>query len=196
MKFAKIFLVRHGEIVNHKGIIYGYLPLPLSSRGEKQIKKAGSFLKKQKIAAIFASPMRRTQQTAKILKKAIGKIKIHTEEGLRESWTGALEGLTWADARKKYPKELYFYRHKPERLKKGESFEKIAKRVEKTVWGRIKKYPGKNLVFVSHGDPILCFLFRLSKKKFSELANFKQFCPMGAVLEVDLMGKKLINKTF
>ena len=71
MKFAKIYLVRHGEVVNKKSIIYGYLPLKLTLKGEKEAKKAGIFLKDKKIVAIFSSPQKRAEQTAKIVSKVI-----------------------------------------------------------------------------------------------------------------------------
>src|SRR4030042_5914413 len=111
INFARIFLVRHGEIVNHKKIHYGYLPLPLSPKGKAQAKKVGLFLKKQKIAAIFASPMKRTQETAKIIKKAMGgKIIIITDKNLRESGFGHFtQGLTAEQAREQHLKLVLLY---------------------------------------------------------------------------------------
>lgn len=199
MKFAKIYLVRHGEVVNKKDIIYGYLPLKLSKKGEQEARKATIFLRDKKIAAIFASPMKRTQQSAKIISQIIskGKIKIQTEKDLRESgWGHFLEGLTWEQARKKYPEDTLLYSREPGKVKKGESLKKMAERMLMVIQGGIKKYPGQNFVLISHRDPISAVLLKISKRSFNDLHKVQHFCETGSVLEIDLIGKRLINKVF
>ncbi len=196
--FARIFLVRHGEVVNRKNIVYGYLPLPLSPKGKTQARKAGLFLKKKKIGAIFASPMKRTQETAKIIKKVLGgKIKIITDKNLRESGFGHFtQGLTQQEVRKKYPKQCLIYNRQPAKAKAGESLAHEADRMLKVINGGIRKYPGQNLVFVSHRDPILAALLKISKRSFNDLHKVKPICDRGAICEVWSVGKKLINKTY
>jgi len=199
MKFAKIFLVRHGEVVNKKNIIYGNMPLKLSKKGEQEAKKAGVFLKGKNIAAIFVSPMRRAQQTAKILSQTISKSEARVQIGkdLRESgWGHFLEGLTWEQARKKYPKETLLYMRQPSKAKKGESLQNMAARLLKVIQKGIKRYPGQNFVLVSHRDPILAVLLKISKRSFDDLYKVQYFCDTGSVLEVDLIGKRLVNKSF
>lgn len=199
MKFAKIYLVRHGEAENKKNIIYGYLPLKLSRKGEGEAKKAGLFLKDKKIEAIYSSPMKRTEQTAEILNKIIsnGKLKIHIERDLRESgWGQFLKGLTWEQARKKYPKYTLLYNRQPAQVKKGESLQKMAARMIGAIRKGVKKYPGQNFVLVSHRDPILALLLKISGRSFNDLHAVQHFCDTGSVLEAELMGKKLINKNF
>lgn len=199
MKFAKIYLVRHGEVVNKKNIIYGYLPLKLSPKGEREAKKAAVFLKDKKLGAILSSPLKRAFQTAKIISQIIskGKIKIRTERDLRESgWGQFLRGLTWEQARKKYPKDTLLYSRQPGKLKKGESLQKMAARMLKVIQKGIKKYPGQNFVIVSHRDPILAFLLKISKRSFNDLHEVQHLCDTGSVLEVELIGRRLINKNF
>lgn len=199
MKIAKIFLVRHGGVVNKKNIIYGYLPLPLSPGGKKEAKRAGIFLKSKKIAAILSSPQKRAQQTAKIISQIIskGKIKVQTERNLRESgWGQFLKGLTWEQARRKYPKDTLLYSRQPSKVKKGENLQKMALRMAKVIQKGIKKYPGQNFVIVSHRDPILTLLHKISKRSFNDLHEVQHFCGTGSVLEVELIGKRLINRNF
>jgi len=198
MKFARIFLVRHGEVVNKKNIVYGYLPVPLNKKGAAQARKAGQFLKKQNIGAIFASPMKRTQETAKIIRKTLGrKIKLITEKDLKEAGFGHFtQGLTKREAAQKHPKEFKLYCHQPARLKAGESLTKMAERMLKVINKGIKKYPGQNLVFVSHRDPILVTLLKISKRSFNDLHKVKAICDTGSICEIDLIGRKLVNKTY
>lgn len=199
MNFAKIYLVRHGGIENKKNIIYGYLPLKLSKKGEREARQAAVFLKGKNIAAIFSSPQKRTQQTAKVISQTIskGKIKVQIENNLRESgWGQFLKGLTQEQARKKYSKDTLLYYRQPSKLKKGESLQKMAARMAKVIQKGIKKYPGQNFVLVSHRDPILAALLKISKRSFNDLHKVKHFCSTGSILEVDLIGKRLINKNF
>ncbi len=198
INFARIFLVRHGDVVNRKNIIYGYLPLSLSPKGKAQAKKVGFFLKKQKIGVIFASPQKRCQQTAKIIRQIIsGKIKIITEKNLRESGFGYFtQGLTQKEAREKYPKLCVLYNREPARQKAGESLAQQAERMLKVINKEIQKYPGQNLVFVSHRDPILALLLKISKRDFNDLHKVKAICDKGSICEVWSVGKRLINKTY
>lgn len=197
-QFARIFLVRHGEVENPKKIIYGYSPFPLNKKGEAQIKKARVSLKGKNIKMIFASPQRRCQQTAAIIKKAIGGgIKIITSNDLRESGLGHLrEGLTIEEADRKYPKEHLIYTRTPAKSKVGETLANMAKRMLKVIQSAIKKYPNQNLAFISHRDPILAFLLKISQRSFNDLHKVKASCNKGAVCEIWSAGKRLINKTY
>lgn len=51
-QFAKIYLVRHGEVNNNRNIIYGYSPLPLSKKARYMLKKSGSFNDLHKVKTI------------------------------------------------------------------------------------------------------------------------------------------------
>ena len=196
--FARIFLVRHGEVLNPKKIIDGWLPFSLNKKGQTQARKAGLLLKYKDIKVIFASPQKRCRQTAAIIKKTIGrKIKIIIDKNLRESGLGHLrEGLTIEQADRKYPKEHLIYTRTPSRSNAGETLDNMAKRMMKAIQGALKKYPNKNLVFVSHRDPILAVLLKISQRDFNDLHRVKTNCTKGTVCEVWSMGKRLINKTY
>ncbi len=199
VKFNRIYLVRHGGVINPKKIIYGYLPLPLSAQGKKEARRAGLFLKDKKMAAIFASPQKRTQETAKIISQIIsgGKLKIQTEKDLRESgWSHFLQGLTWQQAAQRHFKQTRLYYHQPAKLTTGESLKKMTARMLEAIKRGIKKYPGQNLILVSHRDPILAALLKISKRSFNDLHQVKAICDTGSVCEIWSIGKRLINKAY
>lgn len=198
--FAKIFLVRHGDVQNPKHVLYGYLPFPLSLKGRMEAKKAGLVLRDKNIAAIFASPQKRTQESAKIISQVIskGKIKVQTANDLHETALDHLwEKLTKQQAKEKYPKIFHDYYRRPAKVKiSGENLAKMAERVLRAVRKGIKKYPGRNLVFLSHQDPIAAALLKISKRDFNDLHKVKAIFGTGSVSEVCSVGKKLINKTY
>lgn len=66
-----ISVVRHGHIVNERGVFHGRLPgFPLSEEGVAQAQAAAGALLDDPIAAIFTSPMLRARQTAQILQES------------------------------------------------------------------------------------------------------------------------------
>ena len=66
-----ISVVRHGHIVNERGVFHGRLPgFPLSEEGVSQAHAAAGALLDDPIAVIFTSPMLRARQTARILQEA------------------------------------------------------------------------------------------------------------------------------
>lgn len=74
MSLTTIHLLRHGEVHNPDGVLYGRLPgFRLSERGEAMAERVGSVLSGgEEIREIVCSPMLRTQQTAAPLARLTG----------------------------------------------------------------------------------------------------------------------------
>lgn len=149
---TRIFFVRHGEINNPKKICYGRLPgFSLSPLGKKEITKTAKQLAKNKIAVLYASPLLRTRQSAKIISKIL-HLPIHYSDDLLEIKT-PMEGK---------PKSYVLsntvnynvFATKENKLT-GETIEDVAQRMQKFIDEIKKTYSGKNIVAVSHGDPIM-----------------------------------------
>lgn len=63
-----LYLARHGEVHNPEAVLYGRLPnYYLSETGREQAKSAGQYLAQYDLAAIYASPMERAQETANLI---------------------------------------------------------------------------------------------------------------------------------
>ncbi len=61
----KLYLVRHGESAwNVKHLYTGRTDVPLSGLGELQAERLGERLRSWEVKAIYASPLRRAQETA------------------------------------------------------------------------------------------------------------------------------------
>src|SRR5437879_13615625 len=60
-----VHLVRHGEVHNPQGVLYGRLPgYHLSTRGEQQAIIVAEFLAERDIVHVAHSPLQRARQTA------------------------------------------------------------------------------------------------------------------------------------
>jgi len=166
MKFNNTyFILRHGEARSNKENFVSSWPEkrknPLTKRGKKQIEKIIPELKRKKIDLIFSSDLLRTKQTAEIIAKGL-KIKTKFDKRLRELKAGVFNGISVKNWREFFVKSERFIKRPPQ----GENWEDIKKRMVDFLNDIDKKYKNKNILIISHGDPL--FLLRGAINKFSK----------------------------
>jgi|688.fasta_scaffold342916_1 broad specificity phosphatase PhoE len=96
----EIYFIRHGQTDwNKKGLGQGQeADIPLNDEGREQVRKSALYLKKYRIVdknfdCIMASPMKRTKESAEIIKNVIGcKNDIEYLDILKERKHGKLSG--------------------------------------------------------------------------------------------------------
>ncbi len=149
-----VHLLRHGEVHNPEGVLYGRLPgYRLSDRGEQMAQLAAEALAGHDIAAVVSSPMERAQQTAEPIAKghghdiAIEPLAIEADnvfEGQRVSvGDGVLrQPATW--------RHLW----NPFRPSWGEPYDDVAARMRQAIINTRELAPGRESVLVSHQLPI------------------------------------------
>lgn len=148
------FLMRHGfSEKNEQGILSsgGYpekIKYNLTEKGIKQANESAKKLKKENIDLIFASPVLRSKQTAEIVSKELG-VKVKYDERLREMYHGDLEGEPYSILAEVFGDLL------KKRLKGGESFIDVRKRVFEATEEYEKKYQSKNILIISHNSPLV-----------------------------------------
>lgn len=150
-----VLFVRHGQTPTTGKTLPGRAPgLHLSTDGIAQAKVAAERISAvKKIAAIYASPLERTRETAAPIAKALN-LKVKANSGLLEcdfgSWTGKQ-----LDKLRKLP-EWETVQRSPStfRFPKGESFTEMQNRIVNAVDSICKNHPGQTVVCVSHADPI------------------------------------------
>lgn len=152
----QFFGLRHGEATHNLEGKFAcgsekVLRSELTPRGIEQVKKAVKEIKKKKIKVIVASPFYRAQQSAKIIAKAVGA-KVITDKRLSEVDAGVFTWQSFAaywDFLKKSQKD--WFTRAPE---KGESHADVRRRVVECIKDVNKKFKNKNILFVSHGEPL------------------------------------------
>src|ERR1700722_18122096 len=86
-----VHLLRHGEVHNPNHVLYGRLPgYHLSANGRMMAAAAADYFDGRPVAAVFASPLERAQETAQPVAERLG-LQITTDERLIESGN-VLEG--------------------------------------------------------------------------------------------------------
>src|SRR6516165_8756543 len=81
-----VHLVRHGEVANPDGVLYGRLPgFRLSEEGVLQAKAAAAFLAGRDVALLLSSPLERALETAAPIAAQFG-LEVRVDERLIEPW--------------------------------------------------------------------------------------------------------------
>jgi len=150
-----VLLVRHGQTPTTGSTLPGRARgLHLSDTGREQAQAAAVRIAALKdVAAVYASPLERTRETAKPIAEARG-LKVQVERGLLEcdfgAWTGAelkdLMKLPEWQTVQRYPSGFRF----PD----GESFAEMQTRMVGAIDRLVARHPGETIVAVSHADPI------------------------------------------
>jgi probable phosphoglycerate mutase len=150
-----VLLVRHGQTPTTGAKLPGRAPgLHLSDKGRAQAEAAAARIAGlESVAAVYASPLERTRETAAPIAKALG-IRTVTDKGLLECDFGAWTGGSLARLRKK-PEWRKVQRYPSGfRFPDGESFVEMQTRITSTLERLSAHHPGQAIVAVSHADPI------------------------------------------
>ncbi|GAA3439456.1 bifunctional RNase H/acid phosphatase [Kutzneria kofuensis] len=157
---TKLLLLRHGQTpLTVERRYSGRGEIALSELGEQQAAAAAARLAKvPDIAAVVASPLTRTVQTARAVADAIG-VELTTHDGLIETDFGDWEGLTFREAAERDP-ELHrrWLSDTSVAPPNGESFDAVHRRVRRGRDDLIARYGGSTIVVVSHVTPIKSLL--------------------------------------
>jgi probable phosphomutase (TIGR03848 family) len=150
-----VLLVRHGQTPTTGTSLPGRAPgLHLADAGRGQAETAAARIAGvRKVAAVYASPLERTRETAAPIAKQLG-LRVRVDRGLLEcdfgAWTGRpLKELfklpEWSTVQR-YPSGF--------RFPGGESFTDMQQRITGAIARLVERHPGETVVAVSHADPI------------------------------------------
>ncbi|MBL3530797.1 histidine phosphatase family protein [Companilactobacillus zhachilii] len=151
---VELYIVRHGETdTNYTGKINGSATdLNLNETGKKQVKYLKEHLNIDDYDEVYASPLKRAQETADILNE--GKHEIKTDSRLREINYGAWDGLLADDVQAKYPQcfdeNNYLSANYSDFSEGAETYKSVLERLQSFIDDMSKKGDEKILV-VCHG---------------------------------------------
>jgi len=149
-----VHLVRHGEVENPRGVLYGRLPeFHLSAEGRVMAKAAADFLAGRDVTLLLSSPLERALETAEPIATQFG-LPVESDDRLIEPWNH-FEGMTFGvgDGALRRPRH---WRHlwNPLRPSWGEPYADIAARVRAAADDAAAAASGHEAVLVSHQLPI------------------------------------------
>jgi len=156
----KVFLVRHGQsqdrVENKKQSPH----TPLSTLGLAQADAVAKRLQDEEIHIIISSPMTRALQTAQSISSKIN-VPITQNNLLQEKGAPSIEGVSYTDKLH----ERFMEAANANKLNldwkfsnADESFRELLQRASKLKDELIDKYSGQNVLLVSHGFLMMCFV--------------------------------------
>ena len=119
-------------------------------------------LSDEKIAAVYASPLGRTVETARIL-AAPHDLQVQTCDGFREISHGHWEGMNRREVEEKFPNEIAEWEKDPYTFAPagGESGLAVTARALPALIDLVREHPGENILIVSHKATIRLLLSSL-----------------------------------
>jgi probable phosphoglycerate mutase len=150
---TRLCLVRHGETEwNAARRIQGQIDIGLNETGLRQAEAAGRWLKMAGIMALYSSDLKRARTTAEAIGQALGLVPVLVPE-MRERRYGTFEGLTYDEAKVKYPEGYAAFegRNADYSFENGESLHAMFERVTSRLKKIAAAHAGQNVVVVLHG---------------------------------------------
>ncbi len=149
---TRVLLIRHGETIAHaEDVFAGATDLPLSDIGREHVEGLATRLKAFDLKAIYASPLQRTLQTARIIAE-LHFLDVIPVPDLREVNHGHWEGLSRAEVEKKFPEEYAEYERDPFHFhpQGGETGQAVIERAAPALLEIVRDNPHAEVAVVSH----------------------------------------------
>jgi broad specificity phosphatase PhoE len=162
-----VHLLRHGEVHNPEGVLYGRRPgYHLSELGHAMAERVAGSVRERDIVHLGSSPLERAQETAAPFARLTG-LRVQTDPRLIES-TNVFEGQGFGQGAGalRNPKNWVYLRN-PFKPSWGEPYDQVVDRVLAAILDARAAAHGHEAVLVSHQLPI--WITRLSAEKRSFL---------------------------
>jgi len=160
---TRVFLVRHGAtVLTGEDRFAGATDVELSDEGRRQVQRLAERLDGEKIAAVYASPLGRTMETAGIIARPHG-LEVVRRDGLREISHGHWEQMTRREVDAKFPEEAAAWEEDPYTFAppNGESGLAVTARALPVLVEIVRAHHDQTVVIVSHKATIRLLLSSL-----------------------------------
>jgi broad specificity phosphatase PhoE len=190
-----VHLMRHGEVHNPTGVLYGRLPdFHLSDLGREMAELVGAHLSDHDVTVVVASPLDRAQETATPIASA-HDLAIITDKRVIEA-DNYFEGKTFGvgDGSLRYPK------HWPKLINPfkpswGEPYREIAERMLAAVAEARQLARGHEAVIVSHQLPVWTARSQLEGRHLWHDPRARQ-CSLASLTSLTFLGDELDSITY
>jgi broad specificity phosphatase PhoE len=190
-----VHLLRHGEVHNPTGVLYGRRPgYHLSELGREMAQRVADTVADRDIAHVVSSPLERAQETAEPLAKARG-LDVTTDARAIES-TNVFEGKTFGvgDGVLRKPAS---WRHlwNPFRPSWGEPYKDLVARMMAAVHDARAAAAGHEAVVVSHQLPIWITRLHVEDRSFLHDPRRRQ-CTLCSLTSFTFDGDRIVTVTY
>lgn len=187
-----VHLMRHGEVYNPEGVLYGRMPdFHLSELGRKMAERGAEFFAQRDVVAVVASPLDRAQETAAPIAARRG-LEVRTDGRLIEA-ANFFEGKRFSvgDGVLKRP-AVWPKLYNPFRPSWGEPYTEQVARVRQAMEAARDLAAGHEAVCVSHQLPIWVSRLAAEHKHLWHDPR-KRECSLASVTSFVFVGEQLVG---
>jgi broad specificity phosphatase PhoE len=190
-----VHLLRHGEVFNPDGILYGRLPgFRLSAAGEVMAKKAAAWFVDSDVVRLVSSPLERAQQTAAPIAAELG-LPVELDERLIEAGN-AFEGMKVAGGGGVFRRPANWWKlRNPLQPSWGEPYVEIAARMIRAIEVARDAARGHATVCVSHQLPIWTVRLHLEGRRYVHDPRRRQ-CALASVTSLTYVGDRFVGLSY
>jgi broad specificity phosphatase PhoE len=190
-----VHLLRHGEVHNPEGVLYGRLPgYHLSDRGRRMADLVAEHLKNHDITTVVSSPLERAQETSGPI-AAVHEVPVRLDVRLIEAGN-YFEGMTFGvgDGSLRHPAH-WPKMINPFRPSWGEPYEQIAARMVAAVDLAREQAAGHEAVLVSHQSPVWIARLKLEGRRLWHDPRKRQ-CSLASLTSLTYEDDRLLSIDF
>lgn len=190
-----VHLVRHGEVHNPAGVLYGRLPgYHLSTLGQAMADRLAGVLGGRDIVTVVASPLERAQETAAPIAAAAG-LDVEVDDRLIEA-DNVFQGqrLGVGDGVLRHV-EVWPRLSNPFRPSWGEPYAAVAARVLAAAAGLRDRAAGHEAVAVSHQLPIWVTRRQVEARRLWHDPRRRQ-CSLASVTSLVYEGDRIVSVSY
>ena len=192
-----IHVMRHGEVDNPTGVLYGRLPgFGLTELGYQMAARGAAYLVDSgaDIASVISSPLLRAQLTAAPTAAAYG-LGIATDPRLIES-DNVFEGLAVNSNRAMLANPKYYkYYCNPLRPSWGEPYRDVASRMSAALSAALRDARGREALLVSHQNPIVTLTRFINGQPLAHSPRLRH-CSLASITSFIFYGATLVGTSY
>ncbi|HZK05022.1 MAG TPA: histidine phosphatase family protein [Actinomycetaceae bacterium] len=198
MPHSTIHLMRHGEVFNPGGVLYGRLPgYRLSDRGRAMAERVAKHIGENghDIRAVVASPLERAQESAAPTAQAFS-VPVLIDEGLIEAGND-FEGEALGSNRLMLASPRFWKRYRnPMRPSWGEPYTEIVDRMCDAIRRSLDLLPdGGEALLVSHQLPIWVTRLRIEGRHLAHDPRRRE-CALASLTSLEFEGRRLVGLSY
>ncbi|WP_104530889.1 histidine phosphatase family protein [Streptomyces specialis] len=190
-----VHVVRHGEVENPTGVLYGRLPgFHLSGLGRRMAERVAEHLSGRDITHVVASPLERARETAEPIAKAHG-LPVATDRRLIEAGN-VFQGKTFGvgDGALRRPENWRHLRN-PFRPSWGEPYVEQVVRMKGALDAARDAARGHEAVCVSHQLPIWILRSFVERRRLWHDPRTRQ-CTLASLTSFTFAGDDIVSITY
>jgi len=191
-----VHLLRHGEVHNPQGVLYGRRDgFHLSQLGRQMAQRIADTIGDRDIVHMRSSPLERAQETGAPLAGVLGLTPVLDERVLES--TSKFEGVSFGDGAMTFVKNPALLRHlyNPFKPSWGEPYTDVVRRMKAAVDDAREAARGHEAVIVSHQLPIWATRLAAEKRSFLHHPKTRQ-CTLCSLTSFHFVDDRLARVTY